>query len=105
MRSTPRDSTAVRVARALGDPTRFRLLKTIAARGEVSCVELTARVRLSQATVSHHLKILAEAGLVSVRKDGAFHYHRLDRAALSAHGASLTAVFVTPRRHARGRAR
>jgi ArsR family transcriptional regulator len=105
MRPVPRDSTAIRVARALGDPTRFRLLKAIAARGEVSCAELTARVRLSQATVSHHLKILADAGLVSVRRAGAFHYHRLERGALVAHGASISAAFDSPRRHASGRGR
>lgn len=105
MRPVPRDSAAIRVSRALGDPTRFRLLKAIAARGEVSCVELTSRVHLSQATVSHHLKILADAGLVSVRKEGVFHYHRLDRGALVAHGASLSAAFDSRRRHASGRSR
>jgi DNA-binding transcriptional ArsR family regulator len=97
----PRETAAVRVARALGDPTRFRLLKVIAARDEVSCAQLTAHVRLAQATVSHHLKVLSGAGLVSARKDGPFHFYRLLPAALAAHEATLAAAFGGVRRPAR----
>ncbi|HEY6001880.1 MAG TPA: metalloregulator ArsR/SmtB family transcription factor [Anaeromyxobacter sp.] len=105
MPSVPRESAAIRVARALGDPNRFRLLKLIVARDEVSCVELTALLRLAQATVSHHLKVLSDAGLVSVRKEGAFHYYRFRPAVLAAHGAALSAAFTAPRRPLRaGRA-
>jgi ArsR family transcriptional regulator, arsenate/arsenite/antimonite-responsive transcriptional repressor len=100
-----RENAAIRIARALGDPTRFKLLKAIATRGEVSCADLTALARLAQATVSHHLKVLSDAGLVSVRKDGAFHYYRFRAGVLSAHGAALADVFALPRRPARvGRA-
>lgn len=98
-------SAAIRVARALGDPTRFKLLKAVAARGEMSCAELTVLAGLAQATVSHHLKVLSDAGLVSVRKDGAFHYYRFRAGVLAAHGAALAAAFTAPRRAARaGRA-
>ncbi len=100
-----RESAAIRVARALGDPTRFKLLKAIVARSEVSCAELTALAGLAQATVSHHLKVLSDAGLVSVRKDGAFHYYGVRAGVLEAHGAALAAAFAAPRRGARaGRA-
>ncbi len=99
---TSADTAVVRIARALGDPTRFRLLKAIAARGEVSCLELTALLRLAQATVSHHLKVLSDAGLVSVRKEGAFHYYRLDRGVVAAHGVAVGAALAAPRS---GRAR
>ncbi|HET7824702.1 MAG TPA: metalloregulator ArsR/SmtB family transcription factor [Anaeromyxobacter sp.] len=95
-----RESAVIRVARALGDPTRFRLLKAISARAEVSCAELTALARLAQATVSHHLKVLSDAGLVSVRKDGAFHYYRFRPGVLEAHGAALGAVFAGASRRA-----
>ena len=106
MSSPPRERAAVRVARALGDPTRFRLLRAVAAREEVSCAELTARVRLAQATVSHHLKVLSGAGLVSVRKEGAFHYYRFNPAVVAAYGAALTAALAVPRSGARaGRGR
>lgn len=105
MRPAPRESAAIRVAKALGDPTRFRMLKAIAARGEMSCAELTALARLAQATVSHHLKVLSDAGLVSARKEGAFHLYRFQPGVLAAHGAALSATFAPPRRQARaGRA-
>ena len=97
-----RETAAVRVAKALGDPTRFRMLRTIAGRDEVSCQELTALFRLAQATVSHHLKVLTDAGLVSARREGQFHYYRLHREALDAHGATISVAFGgTARRGAR----
>ncbi|HEY6099575.1 MAG TPA: metalloregulator ArsR/SmtB family transcription factor [Anaeromyxobacter sp.] len=106
MPTAPRENAAVRVARALGDRTRFRLLKAIAARDEVSCAELTALFGLAQGTVSHHLKVLSDAGLVSARAEGAFHYYRVHRDAVAAHGAALSAAFAAPARRARaGRAR
>ncbi len=99
-----RETEAVRVARALGDPTRFRMLRAIGVRREISCQELTALLRLAQATVSHHLKVLTQAGLVSARKAGPFHLYRLQRDALAAHGATLALAFGgAPRRRRRAR--
>jgi ArsR family transcriptional regulator len=85
-----RENAAIRVARALADPTRFRLLRAIAARAEISCRELVALFPVSQATVSHHLKVLAEAGLVSARQDGPYHRYRAVEGALEAHARDLT---------------
>ncbi len=65
-----------RIAKALSDPTRLRMLREIASAGEISCGELARRFPVSQPTVSHHLKVLEEAGLVSVRREGQFHYFR-----------------------------
>lgn len=96
-----RETAAVRVARALGDPTRFRMLRAVAEREEVSCQALTRLFRLAQATVSHHLKVLTQAGLVSARKEGPFHYYRVHRDALAAHGATLAAAFGAAGRRAR----
>jgi ArsR family transcriptional regulator len=96
-----RETAAVRVAKALGDPTRFRMLRTIATRDEISCQELTGLFRLAQATVSHHLKVLTQAGLVSARKQGQFHYYRAHRDALAAHGATLSQAFGGGARRAR----
>ncbi len=97
-----RAAAAVRVARALGDPTRFRMLRTIAGRAEISCRELTAASGLAQATVSHHLKVPTDAGLVSARREGPFHYYRVRREALAAHGATIARAFAAGQR--RGRA-
>jgi ArsR family transcriptional regulator, arsenate/arsenite/antimonite-responsive transcriptional repressor len=68
-----------RVFKALGDPTRVRLLSLIAAHdsGEACICDLTAPVGLSQPTVSHHMKQLAEAGLVIREQRGKWAYYRL----------------------------
>ena len=55
---------------ALADPTRLRLLSLIAASGEVCACELLAPLGRSQPTVSHHTKVLADAGLISGEKRG-----------------------------------
>ena len=54
----------MRITKALADPTRFRILQTIAAAGESCCSELATRFPVTQATCSQHLKVLADAGLL-----------------------------------------
>jgi ArsR family transcriptional regulator, arsenate/arsenite/antimonite-responsive transcriptional repressor len=55
---------------ALADPVRIRLLSLVAAAGEVCACELLAPLGKSQPTVSHHTKILSEAGLITGEKRG-----------------------------------
>lgn len=84
-------SEAERIAhtfKALGDPTRVRLLSLIAASdgGEACICDLTEPVGLSQPTVSHHMKLLVDAGLAEREQRGRWAYYRvvndaLDRAA------------------------
>ncbi|MEO8106732.1 MAG: metalloregulator ArsR/SmtB family transcription factor [Actinomycetes bacterium] len=64
--------------KALADPVRLRLLSIIAAApsGEVCACDLTAPVGKSQPTVSHHLKVLREAGLITSRKHGTWVHYR-----------------------------
>lgn len=64
--------------KALGDPVRLRLLSLIASAptGEVCACDLTQPVGKSQPTVSHHLKVLREAGLVTSRKHGTWVHYR-----------------------------
>ncbi|MEY8015628.1 MULTISPECIES: ArsR/SmtB family transcription factor [Mycobacterium] len=85
------------VLKALAEPTRLRLVSLIAGHeGAEACVcELTAPVGLSQPTVSHHLKILVEAGLLERTQRGKWAYYRVVLATLDALGE----VFVGPRRH------
>jgi ArsR family transcriptional regulator len=89
MSMDPSHRDAVRVAKALGDATRFELLRRIAASGEICCRDLVSSFRVSQATVSHHLKILTDAGLVTVRREGQFGYYRVRSAALRAYTRTL----------------
>jgi ArsR family transcriptional regulator len=78
--------------KALADPVRLRLLSIIAAApsGEVCACELTAPVGKSQPTVSHHLKVLREAGLVSSRKHGTWVHYRAVPEQLNALRSVLT---------------
>ncbi|HEX9242592.1 MAG TPA: metalloregulator ArsR/SmtB family transcription factor [Anaeromyxobacter sp.] len=102
MTPASRELDSVRVSRALADPTRFRLLRAIAKRPEISCQELTARFPVSQATVSHHLRVLSEAGLVTVRAEGTFHHYRVVESALAAYArevAALAGASRPPRRN------
>lgn len=96
---------AVRVAKALADPTRFDLLRRIAASGEICCRDLVTLFPVSQATVSHHLKILTEAGLVTARRAGQFSYYRIRPGALEEHGRTLLRAFGKGRSAGRREAR
>ena len=73
------EDEVVRMLRALGDARRFRMVREVAAAGELSCGELGSRFALSQPTISHHLKILLDAGLVVARPAGQHHYLSVDR--------------------------
>lgn len=66
------------VFKALGDPTRVKLLSliTASADGEMCVCDLTEPVGLSQPTVSHHMKLLVEAGLVTREQRGRWAYYR-----------------------------
>jgi len=68
-----------RVFKALGDPTRVRLLSMIAAHsgGEACVCDLTEPVGLSQPTVSHHMKQLVNAGLVTREQRGKWAYYAI----------------------------
>jgi ArsR family transcriptional regulator len=80
------------VLKAVADPTRLRLLSIIQAHegGEACVCDLTEPVGLSQPTVSHHLKVLHDAGLVTRDKRGAWAYYRTVPARLAALAAALT---------------
>jgi ArsR family transcriptional regulator len=72
--------------KALADPARLRLLSIVASsRDQEACVcDLVAPVGLSQPTVSHHLKVLTNAGFLRRSKRGTWAYYRLQPAALTA---------------------
>lgn len=92
----PRAEQLARVFKALGDPTRVRLVSLIAAHeGGQACVcDLTEPVGLSQPTVSHHLKLLVDAGLLSREQRGRWAYYRVVEPAL----VDLAATIALPTR-------
>jgi ArsR family transcriptional regulator, cadmium/lead-responsive transcriptional repressor len=63
--------------RALGDPTRLRILQLLEAEGELSAGELTRRLAQPQPRVSNHLACLRWCGFVSTRRDHRVIYYRL----------------------------
>src|ERR687892_2032079 len=63
--------------KALADPTRVAIVNCLSAADEVCVCNLTATFDLSQPTISHHLKILREAGLVESTRRGTWAYYRL----------------------------
>jgi len=78
------ESALARSFKALSDPSRLRLLSLVAAHdgGEATVVDLTEPLGLSQPTVSHHLKILVEAGLLTREKRSVWSYYALVPGAL-----------------------
>ena len=78
------------IFKALGDPTRVAIVNRLAAAEAVCVGDLTAAFDLSQPTVSHHLRILREAGLVESERSGTWAYYRLVPDAIDA----LRAVFA-----------
>ena len=83
-----------RIFKALGDPTRVRLVSLIAAQGGGgACVcELTEPGGLSQPTVSHHLKQLVDAGLLTREQRGRWSYYRVVSAALKSLASALEVI-------------
>lgn len=66
-----------KIFKALGDPVRLRLLSLIGSRagGEVCVCDLTPAFDLSQPTISHHLKLLRQAGLIDCERRGTWVYY------------------------------
>jgi len=82
-----------RMFKALGDPVRLRLLSLIAshAGGEACVCDISGSFDLSQPTISHHLKVLREAGLLDCERRGTWVYYRVISSALS----QLSSVLLT----------
>jgi ArsR family transcriptional regulator, arsenate/arsenite/antimonite-responsive transcriptional repressor len=81
-----------RLLKALADPTRLRLVSMVAAHegGEACVCELTEPLGLTQPTISHHLKILVDAGIFTRDKRGVWAYYALVPAAMNALSAMLS---------------
>jgi ArsR family transcriptional regulator len=86
--SLPREQVH-RISRALADPRRFDILKAIAAHAELPCTALRADFPITAATMSHHLKELESAGLITGERDGKFINLTFQRTVWNAYLAEL----------------
>jgi DNA-binding transcriptional ArsR family regulator len=83
-RFRPEDERLAEQLKALAHPARLAILEVLAARGTCICGEIVEVLPLAQATVSQHLKVLKEAGLLRGRIDGPRSCYCLDQDALTA---------------------
>ena len=74
-----RNREFVKAYKALGDPTRLRLLRLLARRGEMGCGELSETLGISPSTLSYHTSRLEDCRLLDVRRDGQFRFFSLRR--------------------------
>jgi ArsR family transcriptional regulator, arsenate/arsenite/antimonite-responsive transcriptional repressor len=80
---------------ALSHPARLEILRHLAASDRCCCKEVVGRFDLAQSTVSQHLKILVEAGLVRVRTDRQRSLYEIDRTAMADIAASVAALVAS----------
>ncbi|HQY88289.1 MAG TPA: metalloregulator ArsR/SmtB family transcription factor [Tepidisphaeraceae bacterium] len=78
-----------RIAKALAEPQRFALLEKIAREPEVACTCLVESSEITQATISHHLKELHEAGLIHARREGKRFFLSVDASTLNSYREQL----------------
>jgi ArsR family transcriptional regulator, arsenate/arsenite/antimonite-responsive transcriptional repressor len=70
-------SEVAKISKALADPTRLQIYEAIAARPDMYCGEIIEKHGLTPGTISHHLRVLMEAGLIECRREGQFVYNRV----------------------------
>src|SRR6266481_2589660 len=78
-----------KISKALADATRLMIFETISAQKEMVCGELVALRGVTPATVSHHLKILSDAGLIECRRKGQFVHNRAVPKTIAAYSRAL----------------
>lgn len=82
------------VAKALGHPIRVRIVRILLAQDACMCGQIVDQLPVAQATVSQHLKILRDAGLVRGEIDGPRVCYCVDRVALARHQALLSSLSI-----------
>jgi len=79
----------LRIAKALADARRLAILERIAARGDAACQHLCEEFPVTQPTMSHHLRLLVDVGLIEMRRDGQYAHYRLRTDVVQAYMATL----------------
>src|SRR5437879_3311977 len=81
-----------KISKALADRTRLRIFEAISAADHMNCGEIVSLRGVTPATVSHHLKILSEAGLIACRREGQFVYSESVPETIAAYTRALAKI-------------
>jgi ArsR family transcriptional regulator, arsenate/arsenite/antimonite-responsive transcriptional repressor len=81
-----------KISKALADRTRLLIFEAISANNEMICGDLVARQRVTPATVSHHLKILADAGLIECSRRGQCVHNRAIPETIAGYSKALARI-------------
>ena len=81
-----------KISKALADETRLRIFEAISAGKRMTCGEIVSMRGVTPATVSHHLKILSEAGLIACRREGQFVYSQIVPETVTAYTRALAKI-------------
>ena len=87
-----RRSEVEKISKALGDETSLRIYEAISATDHMNCGEIVSMRGVTPATVSHHLKILSEAGLIACRRQGQFVYSQTVPETIAAYTRALAKI-------------
>ena len=89
---TMKRSEVEKISKALADETRLRIFEAISATDHMNCGEIVSMRGVTPATVSHHLRILSEAGLIACRRQGQFVYSQAVPETIAAYTRALTNI-------------
>ncbi len=82
-----------KISKALGDANRLKILQHISKRGGCGqCSEIQGVIDLTQPSISHHIKILLEAGLIEAEKEGRNHKYTLNEQIIKDYSAAITLI-------------
>jgi len=81
-----------KISKALADKTRLMVFEAISAKGEMNCGEIVSIRGVTHATVSHHLRVLKEAGLIECSREGQFVYSRSRPGEVKEYTAALARI-------------
>jgi ArsR family transcriptional regulator, arsenate/arsenite/antimonite-responsive transcriptional repressor len=81
-----------KISKALADETRLRIFEAVSASEQMNCGQIVSMRGVTPATVSHHLKILSEAGLIECRREGQFVYSRAVPETVAAYAQALSKI-------------
>src|SRR2546427_13272148 len=85
-------SEVEKISKALADKTRLKIFEAVSATSHMTCGEIVSMRAVTPATVSHHLKVLSEAKLITCRREGQFVYSQAVPETIAAYTGALANV-------------